>query len=143
MKAHAPESLEEWEKQNNEREGAFRQTGALLIVVVFALIWSIYTDLSGTMREHMHGMWFGAISVLLAIYFLGAGALFRFIIARRPIHLALTYAFTIILIFGWFGIRAVIDGGAYRSSFLFVICFITAFKIMRFPEKIQETKAAK
>ena len=101
--------------------------------LVFSLLGiAIILDLTGVMSSIILGASFALGSVLVIAYFLGVSGILRFGIARRPIHLALTWLVIILLYLGWFVIQAAIQDGQYRPSMLFVLCVVAAFKTMRF-----------
>ena len=83
---------------------------------------------------------FGLPSTLAVIYFLGITTLVRFVIAKRPIHSAITWLLIIILYFGWFILMAALSEGVpYRPSILIWLCLFAAFKTLRFqPESAFE-----
>lgn len=93
-------------------------------------------DVTGAMSSIMPGATFGLPSLLAIVYCVGIAMLIRFAIARRRIHLAITWPVMIILYFGWFIIVAALtDGQPYKPSLLFILCLIVAFKTMRFQIK--------
>lgn len=98
-----------------------------LLVIAFIL------DITGAMSSIMPGAIFGLPSLLAILYCVGIAILIRFVIARRRVHLAITWPIMIVLYFGWFIIMAVLtDGQPYKPSLLFILCLIAAFKTMRF-----------
>ncbi|MFT6405940.1 MAG: hypothetical protein ACJAVI_004664 [Candidatus Azotimanducaceae bacterium] len=109
-----------------------------LVVVAFLL------DITGSMRSVMPGAIFGLPSALAIIFFLGAALFVRFLITRRPVHLAITWPLMIVLYFGWFVLMAALsDGASYRPSILVWLCLFAAFKTLRFqPEPVIEKNAA-
>ena len=98
-----------------------------LLAIAFIL------DITGAMSSVIPGAIFGIPSLLAVVYCVGISMLIRFVIARRRIHLAITWPILVVLYFGWFIIIAVLtDGQPYKPSLLFILCLIAAFKIMRF-----------
>jgi hypothetical protein len=101
--------------------------------LIFSLLGiAIILDLTGVMSSIMPGASFALGSILVIAYFLGVSGILRFGLARRPIHLALTWVAIVVLYLGWFVIQAALNDGQYRPSMLFVLCVVAAFKTMRF-----------
>lgn len=98
-------------------------------------------DLTGVMSSIIPGASFALGSILVIAYFLGVSGILRFRLARRPIHLALTWVVIVVLYLGWFVIQVALNDGQYRPSMLFVLCVVAAFKTMRFRD-IPPTAAA-
>jgi len=109
--------------------------------IIFGLvIFAFLLDITGVMSSIIPGAIFGLPSSLAVIYFLGITILVRFVIAKRPIHSAITWLLIIILYFGWFILMAALsDGVPYRPSILVWLCLFAAFKTIRFqPESAFE-----
>jgi hypothetical protein len=101
--------------------------------LIFSLLGiAIILDLTGVMSSIMPGASFALGSILVIAYFLGVSGILRFGLARRPIHLALTWVAIVSLYLGWFMIQAAHNDGQYRPSMLFVLCVVAAFKTMRY-----------
>jgi len=102
-----------------------------LVIVAFLF------DITGVMNSVMPGAIFGLPSALAVIFFLGATLFVRFVIARRPVHLAITWLLMITLYFGWFVFMAALsDGTPYRPSILVWLCLFAAFKTLRFQSEL-------
>ena len=103
--------------------------------LIFSLLGiAIIVDLTGVMSSISPGASFALGSVLVIAYFLGVSGVLRFGIARRPIHLALTWLVIVLLYWGWFVIQAALNDGQYRPGLLFCLCVVAAFKTMRFSD---------
>ncbi len=110
--------------------------------LIFSLLgFAIILDLTGVMSSIMPGASFALGSILVIAYFLGVSGILRFGLARRPIHLALTWVVIVVLYLGWFVIQAALNDGQYRPSMLFVLCVFAAFKTMRFRDTPTTTAA--
>lgn len=108
-----------------------------LIILAFIL------DLSGLGAQIAPGSIFLLPSIVVAIYLLGISALIRFVIARRSVHVAITWVVLIFLYFGWFIVWALItDGEPYTPSLLFLACLIASFKTLRFSEQTTKPDVA-
>lgn len=97
-----------------------------------AIIFDLVLSLTGVMSSMMPGTSFALGSTMVIAYFLGVSAVLRFGIARKPIHLALTWLVMIFLYLGWIAIQTALQDGQYRPSMLFFLCVVAAFKTMRF-----------
>lgn len=99
----------------------------MLVALAFIL------DITGIGSAAIPNSIFGVPSLLVALYYIGFSILVRFAIARRKVHLAITWPILIFLYFGWFIIWALLtDGEPYTPSLLFVICLVAAFRTLRF-----------
>jgi hypothetical protein len=75
-------------------------------------------------------------SVLVIIYFLGLSSIIRFTIVRRQLHKIVAGVVDFIMYFGYFVMMAVVFGiSVYRPSLLFLLCLVTAFKILTFQQE--------
>lgn len=103
--------------------------------IIFSLLGiGIILDVTGVMSSIMPGASFSIGGILVIAYFLGVSALLRFGLARRPIHVALTWIVIIALYIGWFMIQVAVGNDQYRPSILFFLCVVAAFKTMRFED---------
>jgi len=75
------------------------------------------------------------------IFILGSAILLRFVVFRNRMHLAISWAFLVILWFGWFAIKALTHSPQY-ASFLFIMCLVAAFKTMRLEQSVEEKNEA-
>jgi len=102
-------------------------------------------DLSGVANRIMPGNRFVSASIPIAGYFLGIAVLLRFVIVRRRIHVVLAAVAAVALYIGWFIIHVAMKLPDYKPSLFFIICFVAAFRIMRFqmqPETAASLPAA-
>lgn len=110
--------------------------------LIFSLLGIAFIiDITGVMSSLMPGSSFALGSILVIAYFLGVSGILRFGLARRPIHLALTWVVIVLLYLGWFLIQAALNDGQYRPSMLFYLCVVAAFKTIRFMDSPTTTDA--
>lgn len=109
--------------------------------VLFGLVAVAFlVDITGMLTSIAPGAVAGLPSLFAIVYFLGLTSLIRFVVARRTVHLGITWPIMIVLYFGWFiAIAAVSDVQLYRPSLLVWICIFAAFKTLRFKESPPES----
>lgn len=107
---------------------------AVFVFVGIAFLFDIY----GSLTTPIGGGTFGLPSLLIVVYCLGLAILIRLVIARRQVHIALTWVIMFFLYFGWFIVMAFFtDGEPYRPSILFLLCLFGAFTTLRFDGEAQ------
>ena len=112
----------------------------ILVLVGIALLLDVFGAFSSIMPNAI----FGIPSVLVVIYCIGLSLIIRLLIARRRIHLAITWPIIILLYFGWFIIMAFLtDGEPYNPSLLFILCLFSAFNILRHENTAEMDKPKK
>jgi hypothetical protein len=110
-------------------------------IISSLLSFAFIVDFTGVVREIIPGMTYGPWSLLVVTYFLGLSYFIRFGLARRRLHLAITWVVSVILYGGWFILWVVLTDQDFHPSFLFILCVFAAFKTLRFGE-LQPSLAA-